>query len=271
MLIVGTVQGLVKEKKKVKDAFMKIDPDVVALPISDEMLDGLKAVVNGEVKEIATNSIDDTFADHLKRFGEVQLPPPSLVEAYRLAQEKDVEIVTVDMNEEDYAEAYTKHVSAFHFWRRIWSLSRLTKKTFVADTPEEFVVAWDIYTTRLRGYANLEKAREKYMAEKAVGLLKDHEKVLVLVEYERMEGVVKEIRKGTLELEKNPDVSDKDKQSEENEVDSGSEDDNGIKDDNGNEDDNGIKDDSESADDNGIKDDSESEDDNGSKDDNKGD
>ena len=78
MLVLGTVQGLTRERSRVRTAFDRFEPDMVALPISDEMLEGLKAVVEGEVKEVATNSIDDLFADHLRRFGEVQLPPPPL-------------------------------------------------------------------------------------------------------------------------------------------------------------------------------------------------
>lgn len=195
MIVLGTVQGLVKEKLKVKTTFDDLQPDIVALPISVEMLDGLRAVVEGEVLETATNSIDDLFADHLRRFGEVQLPPPSLVEAYRLAHENGIEVTTLDMNEEDYGEAYTDHVSGYHFWRRIWNMSRLEKRTFVADTPEEFVVSWDAYVTKLKGYADLERHREEYMAKKAVRLLRKHERVLILVEYERMEGVTAEIQK----------------------------------------------------------------------------
>ena len=199
MIVLGTVQGLVKERLKVRTAFEDIKPDVVALPISDEMLEGLEAVVNGEVREVATNSIDDLFAEHLKRFGEVQLPPPSLVEAYRLAKESGAEIVTLDMSEEDYAEAYVKNVSGYHFWKRIWNLSKLSKKTFAADTPEEFVVAWDAYVSRLKGYKNLEQHREGYMARRALRLLRKNERVLVLVEYERMEGVAAGIQQGALE------------------------------------------------------------------------
>ena len=244
MLIIGTVQGLVKEKKKVRDAFRKIRPDVVGLPISDEMLEGLEAVMDGEVKEVATNSIDDLFADHLRRFGEVQLPPPSLVEAFRLAKERSkkksyksskedsdktvskdsdkivskdsdktvskdpdktvskdsddeedgsIQVVTLDMDEEEYARVYTEKVSGMHFWRRIWSMSKLSKKTFVADTPEEFVVIWDRYVCRLKGYMELEKARERFMAKQAWKLLKKYERTLVLMEYERLDGVVKEL------------------------------------------------------------------------------
>ena len=51
MIVLGTVQGLVKEKLKVRTAFNDIQPTIVGLPISDEMLEGLEAVVNGEVRE----------------------------------------------------------------------------------------------------------------------------------------------------------------------------------------------------------------------------
>lgn len=195
MVIVGTIQGLVEEKKKVTDAFKDLRPEVVALPISEEMLQGLEAVVKGEVSGVETDSVDDMFADHLKRFGEVQLPPPSLVEAYNLAKENGAEVVTIDMDEEEYTKAYVEHVSAFHFWRRIWNLSKLKRKTFAVDTPEEFVVMWDRYMSRLKGYAVLERARERFMAERSLKLLKRHSRVLVLVEYERMNGVVTEIQK----------------------------------------------------------------------------
>ncbi len=195
LIIVGTVQGLVSERKKVKDAYLKLKPGIVALPISEEMIEGLRAAVKGEVKEVQTSSIDDLFAEHLKRFGEVQIPPPSLAEALELAEKDSVEVVALDMNEEEYADAYIKHVSSFHFWARIWKLRKLAKKTFAVDTPEDFVVMWDKYISKLKGYASLEKARERFMAERALELLKKHNRVLALVEYERLEGVADEIKR----------------------------------------------------------------------------
>jgi len=223
MIVLGTVQGLVKEKLKVKNAFEDISPEVVGLPISKEMLDGLEAVVDGEVREVATNSMDDEFADHLKRYGEVQLPPPSLVEAFRLAKKSGVKIVTLDMDEEKYSKAYTDHVSGYHFWKRIWNFSKLSKMTFEADTPEEFVVAWDDYATRLKGYANLEKFREEYMAKRALRLLRKYERVLVLVEYERMEGVAAKIKSGALEPEEEDEEDEEDGEGKEVEVGEGKE------------------------------------------------
>lgn len=195
MVIVGTVQGLVAEKEKVKEAFGIIDPVVVALPISEEGLEGLEACINGKVSEAETDSHEDLFAKHLKRFGEVQIPPPSLVEAYERAQVLDARIVAIDMPEEDYVKAYMDKVTGFHFWKRIWSESRLRKQSFVADTPEEFVVMWDHYVNEKKGYGKLEKARESYMAAKIYELLQEHEKVLVLLEHERLDGVLEEIRK----------------------------------------------------------------------------
>ena len=115
------------------------------------------------------------------------------MEAYRLSSEREIGVTTLDMDEEAYAEAYTTHVSGYHFWRRIWNLSRLSKRTFVADTPEEFVVIWDAYISKLKGYANLERHRERYMADRGLALLKTHHRVLLVVEYERMEGVTREI------------------------------------------------------------------------------
>lgn len=195
LIILGTVQGLVSERKKVRDAYTKLKPEVVALPISEEMITGLRAAVRGEVKEVQTSSIDDLFAEHLRRFGEVQIPPPSLAEALELAEKYGAKVVALDMNEEEYSDAYVKYVSSFHFWARIWRLRRLKKKTFSVDTPEDFVVMWDRYISRLKGYASLERARERFMAERALELLENHTKVLALVEHERLEGVIAEIRR----------------------------------------------------------------------------
>ena len=54
---------------------------------------------------------------------------------------------------------------------------------------------WDAYVTKLKGYANLEKHRERFMAKKGLRLLRKYERVLILVEYERLEGVAREIEK----------------------------------------------------------------------------
>ena len=66
---------------------------------------------------------------------------------------------------------------------------RLYKKRFKASTPEEFSILWDKEITKISGFKELENEREKYMAKK----IKENiigKKILVVVDYERMEGII---------------------------------------------------------------------------------
>jgi pheromone shutdown protein TraB len=109
-----------------------------------------------------------------------------------------VALATLDMPEEDYSEAYVKHISTWdlimHSQRARW----IKRKKFKADTVEEFVLAWDRHINKIKGEAKRE--REKYMADRIVELGKTHGRIMCILELERMAGIRRRlgVREGLL-------------------------------------------------------------------------
>ena len=191
--LLGTVQGLVEEKEKVRKAYFISKADAIAVAISKEMIKGLQDVIEKRIDKVFVSNINEIFAKKLTVFGEVQLPPPSLVEAYQISKDYNIPIIPIDMSEEEYQESFIKAISGFDYFRHIWRIGRLKKKKFKCKTPQEFVLAWDRYMRKIKGFMVLEWNREIYMAEKLRELSKEHKKILAVVEYEREEGIAKKI------------------------------------------------------------------------------
>jgi len=192
--LLGTVQGLISERSAVRSDFKKTAPDMIALPISESLLKGLKEVVSGNIEETPVSTRDEIFAAHLSKFGEVQLPPPSLVEAYKLSMEASIPCVPVDLDDDTYDQLYLKYITAFQYFRHIGRLKRLGKRKFKADNAQDFVREWDFHFCRLKGFRKLEVAREKQIAVNLVYQMKEYTTILAVIELEREKGIVDEIR-----------------------------------------------------------------------------
>jgi len=191
--LLGTVQGLLSEKDKVRKAYLMYKTDAIAVGISTDMLGGLRDAVEKRVDKVFVSNINEIFARKLSAFGEVQVPPPSLAEAFRISKDYTIPIIPIDMDEDAYQESFTKAVSGLDYYRHISRVRKLEKKKFKCETPEEFVLAWDRYLARIKGFAMLEWNREVFMADKLRDLSKEYKKILAVVEYEREEGVAKKM------------------------------------------------------------------------------
>ncbi len=192
--LLGTVQGLTNERKRVAKAFARIRPKLVALPLSKEALHGLKSVVDGETDKTFLSNYEQLYAQRLAEYGEVQVPPPALVEAYERAVAAGVKMAPIDMSEDRYADAFTDNVSTFNLIRHGQRFRRLKRKRFDALTAREFVFQWDETINKLKGFRNLEHARELYMAERLRMLAKRRANILAIIQLERVEGVAEELR-----------------------------------------------------------------------------
>ncbi len=224
--VVGTVRGLVSEGPRLRKIINEVDPDLVALQISPEELKGLHALIEGwkpgfdmewgdeeadeddeeeeyyedEEEYDLEEHLDDSmsnyeriYSDKLSRFGRVKLPPPDLMVALRLARKKGIPARAVDMNEVDYADMYVDAVRASDLIRHSVRQKRLRRKRFQAETPEDFVIEWDRTVNKVKGYANLEKRREHYVAHKLKQLSGGYKRIMVVVELQRAEGILKHL------------------------------------------------------------------------------
>lgn len=191
--IVGTVRGLVSEAARVEAAFDRVEPAAVALGVGPEDLEGLAKYQEGASYEHDYSEADEVYAHYLRQFGEVELPPRDLVAAVRLARDRGVEVVPIDLPEVQYVEAFTREISGWQLLRYNRRVRKLARKPPQAEDAMGFHLGWDREVTRLEGFARLEREREERMAARLLGAPLPPGRVLVLVEAARVEGLVRSL------------------------------------------------------------------------------
>lgn len=188
--LLGTIKGLKAEEEKVKKAYRIARPKVIGLHIPSDEINGLEATLSGEITEMGLSHSEEAYAANLAAYGEVQVPPPSLVMAYRIARKKKIPLAPLDMNDEGYADAFTKTVTTFHLIRHSFRVKRLKKRKFHSTDARSFVMEWDSIMNKVKGYRAMENLREKYMAENIFFLAREHFRLLAILEIERVEGIL---------------------------------------------------------------------------------
>lgn len=228
VIFAATVRGLVSEGLEVAALVEKHAPDCIVLPLGPRELDEVVEVLKekgklpGEEgnraagKEIAhgptglpdrtleqdddptdfgdfglfLSTSDLVFVRHLSKWGAVEMPAPSFQEAVRAGHERRIAVVAADFDDEGYTDLFLARVSAFSLVRQGRRLRKLTKRRFKADSAEALAMAWDAQITKVRGYGEVERARESRVAQRVLEIASDHRSVLAIVEVERMAGVL---------------------------------------------------------------------------------
>ena len=190
VLVIGTLKGLLSEREVVRKAFDDFEPEVLCLHIGKEEIRGLGAVVKGKVENTYLSTTEKIYAREMSRFGEVQIPPPSLVEAYILSRERELPIKPLDFDENTYSELYTELIGGMTIVRQSLRIKNINRKKFRAERPEEFVLEWDRVINRFGGFRRLEKKREERMASRIRRISSKYSRVLAILEYKRMKGII---------------------------------------------------------------------------------
>ncbi len=191
-VLYGTVRGYAVEENDIDEILKNNNFDLIMLGISPEDLEGLKIYIEKPF-DVDLSDYEIIYGLKLQEFGKVKMPVPSFTKAVKLAKEKNIEIVAIDMNENEYAQAYTKNVKFIDLIRYTFRKKRIMKKDFKARSPEEFVLKWDLEINRLKGYARLENERELYIANKIKNNIQGNN-IFVIVDFERMNGIIKNVR-----------------------------------------------------------------------------
>jgi len=193
--IFGIVKGLVSEAERLEKEVKKIKFEIGGLPISKEEKRGLKEFM--ERKDIETDVEPSTpekvYAEKLKRFGDVSLPPPSYTFFMNYCVENDIEIVALDMDEEHYTMAYCEHVTGIQWIQQALREKKLRRKNIEAENPVEFANEWDGFINKLKGFQELEAHREKVMA-KNIDRFSGRGDMVVILEEERIDGVWRHLK-----------------------------------------------------------------------------
>ncbi len=190
--LLPVVRGLPSAGETVRKAIDAQKPDVVALSISPEELDTLRAWRGGKLEP--DNVEDEVYVAGLSTWEEPIMPPPCFTRAIETATARRIRLAAIDMDEETYADTYTKWVSTMELILQGRLENRLLKKRFHVSTAEDFALAWDAEINRSAGFARLEKERERFMAGQLRELAHGGTRVLAVVEVERIRGVLTALR-----------------------------------------------------------------------------
>lgn len=191
--VLGCVNGLLSEGSRVRLAVKKTKPSVIGIPTSPEELVGLGACCKGKVQEMVVSNLDEIYAKNLKQYGEVQVPPPFMVTAWRMSRKQKIPLKALDMDEDKFADVWVDNVSTVDLVIHSNRVRRLKRKKFKVDDPQKFVVLWDREINKTGGYMVVELEREKFIAESIFGLWKKNRSVLAAIEVERKEGIIREL------------------------------------------------------------------------------
>lgn len=191
---VDVVRGLKSEAGKVVDAFARVKPELLAMSVSKEEIEGLRSFAK-EPFMVEMSRYEELYAKNLARFGDVFLPPPCFLAGLEEASRAGIEIVGIDMDDETHSAAYCSLVSGSDLFRHTTRFNILKLRSFKAKTPAEFVKEWDRRVNNLRGFRELEGERERFMAKELNRIAEgDGRRILTIIDLERSEGVRRSLR-----------------------------------------------------------------------------
>jgi len=185
--ILPVVKGLVSEEEVVTEAMRSFSPDAVGISISKEDLAGLRRKEDYDRYEPSV--LEVAYGNCLAAFGKVRIPPPCYVRALDLCYEGGVHIIPIDMNEEEYSEAYCENVGALDLMKESFFSKGADRKKFDFSSPAEFAIDWDRKVNRSKGFRTLVRMRERHMAEVLAAMTGKYKKILAVVECERAKGI----------------------------------------------------------------------------------
>ncbi|HLF06457.1 MAG TPA: hypothetical protein VI893_04685, partial [Thermoplasmata archaeon] len=184
--VVGVVKGLKKEGERVVRLMTEIAPDAIALAVAPEEVGGLREY---DGQEVEMSKIEEAYAKHLSRWGKVELPPPPYLDALRAASVKLAPVYGLDFDEETYSSLYVELVTGLRMIAAGILEDGLLEQEFKAADEFGFAVEWDRTVNRTKGHRQLEAEREKHIAGEIARFAGKHERLLAIVEFERLDGI----------------------------------------------------------------------------------
>ena len=191
--VLSTVKGLVSEAAVVEEEIESFEPDLVALSIGPEEIEGTRKW-DGEPYDMS--GWDEVYGLSLRKLvGDdgVKLPPPSFSKAIKVSDSKNIDVIGIEMDEISFTEAYTKNISTWQLFKRSRLEKSMTKSGIEGQTPEEIALNMDSSIRGLSGFANLERERVKTMAENVRLQSKRQKKILAIIEISNVSDFVEEL------------------------------------------------------------------------------
>ena len=195
LLVIGAIKGLVSEGKEIEKAFRERKPDMGAVSVSPSELAGLREYIKEGEPVVELFGHEIAYLELLMEFGEVRAPSPSYMVPLKTTLDMGIPLVPLDMADDEFADAYMKHVSGVDFVSHMVIEKKVGKKAFKVRDVEDFVMQWDEAINGNKALMAVEKDRERYMGKKLAGLLKKSEKIIAVVDFERMDGILESMAK----------------------------------------------------------------------------
>lgn len=187
--IIPIIRGLKSETDKVVDALSKKEYEAAAVAWGIEDVEAVRRrdEIEGETE---TNDLDTVYSYKLLTFGDIDMPDPSFTYLIDEFAKKDKSVIPLDMNDELYSKHYCENVSTLEFLKEKRVVKKALKKEFDMSSPETFIIEWDALMNTIKGYLNMSRLREEYIAGQIEDLAKYKKNAIVLVDYERLDGIM---------------------------------------------------------------------------------
>jgi len=208
LALLPVVKGLRTEGERAVQLIGPFRPEAVCLSVGREELlflrDFERRLLQGATREELiqeygpedfdpSNIEEEVYLENLRRFGEVEKPPPCFSAAVRFCVEHDIPCLPLDMEEQVFSAAYVHHVTTWDVIRRSWSKESLRRMGLPGTSAEELVEAFDKKVNFSEGYRALERAREEHMAKSLVRHARQYKRLFGLIEQERSRGVLQRL------------------------------------------------------------------------------
>lgn len=138
--------------------------------------------------QVFISDTDMAYSRKLATFGDVELPPPSFMAAVRAADRDRVDVSPIDLNDDEYTLVFVDHVT---YWQLVKHSRKVrSMRRYKARSPTDLAEEWDRRVRSIKGFTVLERERERKMAIELADHLKEHERVLAVIDAMRVPGVL---------------------------------------------------------------------------------
>lgn len=189
------VKGLVSEASAVRESYGKHEAYAIALGI--EEIEAIRR--RNDLEEGDLSELDLVYAHKLSVFGQVEMPTPAYCELVDLCAKEGKGTIPLDMNDDDFTTMFLDCVKATEYVKEHRLAKKGMKHKFDMSSPEAFVLQWDKFVHSVKGYARISRSREKYIAGQLIDIARYRHSVLAVVELEREEGILRELKEAGYE------------------------------------------------------------------------
>ena len=193
--IIPVIKGLISEKDKVIDALSKKEYETAGVSWGIEEIEAVRKrdEITGDNE---TNDLDIVYLYKLKAFGDVDMPDPAFTYVVDEFSKRNVSVIPLDMSDDEFAEAYCREVSTFDFLKENKIVAKAMKREFDTSSPENFIREWDALINEVKGYRKMNIVKEEFIAEQILDIAKYRKNALILVDYERFDGIMSILKEG---------------------------------------------------------------------------